>query len=258
MSRKQSVILVSVAFILTIGLLSVRGQEKNSELKDKRIAIQMADKPLLAVFGRLIYKYDIAIGFEESTLDRVHRDYQFETNIPTDKWKAQINVDGEFKGEHIPRPEGHLITVDFKDAPLKDVMNAIVGQMKNYDWEINNDVVNIFPVRGRDPKFVQLLDLKVREFALWKNAEVGFIQTFIFLLPEFKTFLAKNNLRINSLRTFSLWFIERPLPEGMRFSGLTFRELLNAITRSKRGGWILETKKKNVGSQDEEFIDILI
>jgi hypothetical protein len=258
MSKKQIVIILSFVFVLVAESLSVCGQGKGNELKDKKVTIQMANKPLYTVFGRLIYKYDIAIGFEESTLDKDHDHYHFETNVPTDEWKPDYLADKEVISGS-PKFDKHLITVNYKDGRLEDVINAIVKQMQNYDWEINNDVVNIFPIRGRDPRFEKLLKLRIREFVVRSDAEVGIIQPLIVLgLPEFRSFLADNNLYAESDRTAPA-FIERPLPAGMKFSDLTFRELLNEITKSKRGGWILKTNKlKKPENKDKEFIDILI
>lgn len=258
MRKKQAIIFVFFVFVVATGILSVRGQQRDVELKDKRITIQMTNKSIFTIFGRLIYKYDIAIGFEESTLDKDHDDYHFETNIPYDEWKPHYVTDKEVISG-LPDIKNHLITVNYKDARLEDVLNDIIKQMKNYDWKINNDVVNIFPIKGRDPRFEKLLGLRIREFVVWKGAEVGIIQPLIVLeLPEFKAFLAENNLYAESDRT-APWFIKRPLPVGMKFSDLTFKELLNEITKSKRGGWILKTNKlKKPENKDKEVIDILI
>ena len=258
MSKKHVVIFVSFIFVLASGVVSVLGQDKSTKLENKLVTIHMVNKPLVTVFARLIYKYDVAIGLEESMLDSDHNHYDFETNVPPEDQKAKFAGDKEFPSGRSEFYE-HLITVNYKDARLEDVMDDIVKQMKNYDWEINNDVVNIFPVKGQDPKFKKLLDLRIREFAVWKGAEVGIIQPIIVLeLREFRSFLAENNLYAESDRsTFA--FIKRPLPEGMRFSNLTLKELLNAITKSKRGGWILRTgENKKPENKDKKFIDILI
>lgn len=259
MIKKQIVIFISFVLILATGILNIRGQEKKVELKDKRVTIQMANKPLVTVFARLIYKYDVAIGLEESMLDRDHNHYNFETNVPPEDQKAKHAGDKEFPSGRSEFYE-HLITVNFTNARLENVLDDIVKQMQNYDWEINNDVVNIFPIKGRDPTFKKLLDVRIREFAVWKGAEVGIIQQLILReLPEIRAFLAENNLHTDGWRTTSMAFTERPLPEEMRFSDLTLKELLNAITKSKRGGWILQKNKHNIKeNKDKEFIDILI
>ena len=245
--------------ILIAGVSGARAQDKKPELKDKRITIKMKNKMLWDVFMRLMYDYDVAIGFEESTLDSRHDDYEFEVNVPYDEPSEKdangypLNGSGGYPND----VKNHLMTVDFKDARLEDVMNDIVRQMKNYDWEINDEVVNIFPIRGRDPRFEKLLDLKISQFSIEKGRAVGIIQGIIIhILPEIKAFLAENNLYAEASRN-APWYIERPLPVGMKFSNLTFKELLNRITKKKRGGWIL--KRAKLGEeQDEGFIDIII
>jgi hypothetical protein len=239
--------------------LSIRGQEKNNELKDRRITIQMVDKPLVTVFARLIYKYDVAIGFEESMLDRDHDHYVFETNVPPHGQRVKFAGDKEFPSERSEFFE-HLITVNYKDASLGNVLDDIVKQMKNYAWEINNGVVNIFPINGRNPKFEKLLNVRIREFAVPKGTEVGMIQQLILMeLPEIRSFLSENNLFVDGARSTSMAFAERPLSEEIRFYDLTLKDLLNKITKSKRGGWILQNKKqKQAGDKNKDVIDILI
>ena len=93
MLRKIRSLLIGCAVVLTISSLNAFGQEKKVVLKDKRINIQMTQKSLYTVFNRLINKYDIAIGFEESALDRDHRDYYFETNMPLDGRHPSVERD---------------------------------------------------------------------------------------------------------------------------------------------------------------------
>jgi len=255
---KQLALLVGCLFVVATGLIGVCGQERQVSLKDKRISIQMDKKPLFDVFMRLIYEYDVAIGFEQSVLDSEHNDYHFETNIPYDE-PITLMPNGSRRVTTGARPiiDNHLITVYFNDARLEDVMNAIVRQMRNYDWVIEDDVVNIFPVRGRDPVLVKLLDLKIREFVFPKDGKVGLIQPVIVIdMPEFKTFLEQHNLYAEAVKT-APWFNDRPLPAGMKFVNISFRELLNSITKSKRGGWILKSDQPKT-AQDKKVIDILI
>jgi hypothetical protein len=262
--------------VLLIGSLRVVGQEK-VHLREKRITIQMSQKSLYTIFNKLINKYDIAIGLEESALDRDYRDYYFETNVPLDNRASYLEKDyrgsnpetsvtpekrAEYGDKEVLSPTRglgykHLITVDFKDARLEDVLDSIVRQMENYNWEINNDVVNIFPVRGRDQRLKKLLDTRVRNFAVGKGAEIGSIQAQLMLfLPEFKLFLEENNLEPETGGDGSV-FEDRILPDGMSFSDLTFKELLNAITKSNRGGWMLQIKKQR-DKPGKEFVEILI
>lgn len=248
--------LIVIGAILLFCSSNVFGQESEAELKDKRITIRMTRKPLYTVFWRLIQKYDVAIGLEESTLDRNHRHYYFETNVALEQFKAESSSDKEFFGP-IRGFDEHLITVNFEDARLEDVMNSIVRQMQNYAWEINDDVVNIFPIRGRDPRLKKLLDVKVEVFFAGIGAPIGSIQAQLMLFqPEFKTFLKENNLDYETAGPYSS-FQERILPDGMGFTNLTFKELLNAITKSKRGGWILQIKNQK-DKPGIDFVEIMI
>lgn len=257
MLRKNKVLTIGgCALFLFISSLNSFGQENNLPLKDKRITIQMTERPLYTVFYRLIQKYDIAIGFEESELDRAHRHYEFETNIALDRFKASSSSDKEFLPP-VPKFSDNLISLNFKDATLEDVMTSIVAQMKNYDWEINDDVVNIFPIKGRDKRLQRLLDLEIRQFYSGMGDPVGAIQfQLISTMPEFRTFLAENNLEYDTAGPGSS-FEDRILPDGMGFSNMKFKELLNAITRSKRGGWILQIKN-SIRQPGKELLKIYI
>jgi hypothetical protein len=227
---------------------------KQGGFEGQRITVQINQNPLYTVFYRLIQKYDIAIGFEESILDRDHRHYYFGTNVELEHFKKEVSSDKERLGPYT-RFDEHLITVNFKDARLEDVMNAIVRQMENYSWEINDEVVNIFPIRGRDERLAKLLDVKVRTFYVGIGADVGSIQGRLMLfLPEFEKFLAENKLDSRTDRPEPT-DLDHIFPDGMVFTGLTFKQLLNAITKSKRGGWILQIKTDTPG---KEFVEILI
>jgi hypothetical protein len=151
MLQKIRTFLIGFAIALAIGSLGALGQERKIELKDKRVTIQMAGKSFYTVVTRLINKYDVAIGFEESALDREHRDYYFETNVPLDGRDPLVvrdYRDSHFENTVTPEKRAeygdkevfsptralgykHLITVDFKDARLEEVLDAIVKQMEN-------------------------------------------------------------------------------------------------------------------------------
>lgn len=256
MLRKTTYILIGCVIIMAMSSPSILGQENEVALRDKRITIQMSQKPLYTVFWLLIQKYDVAIGFEESSLDKDHWNYLFETNVGWGRYNREPSSDAEPSGLR-PRVTDNLITVNFKDARLEEVMDAIVKQMENYDWEIKNDVVNIYPKRGRDERLKKLLDTRVRVFAVGMGAPVGSIQAQLMLFqPEFEAFVKENNLEAMTDRAGPS-FEERILPDGMAFTDMTFKELLNAITKSKRGGWILQIKTKK-DKPGREFVAILI
>jgi hypothetical protein len=240
MKTKLAMFMGILGFTL-IAMVETPGKPFNDELRDKRITITMKNKPLFDVFRYLINDYDIAIGFEQSNLDDANEYYIFETNIPFEGGEYRT-PDGRpivYAGNR-PIVKDHFITIEYQNARLEDVMNDVVAQMKNYTWRVDNEVINIFPQKGREPKFAQLMDMKINKFLAPKDMQVGYLEALIVLeLPEFKTFVAENGLYTESWQNATR-YLNRPLPESMSFSNLTFRELLNGITRSKRGGWILK------------------
>jgi len=255
MLGKYVSIIIGCMILTTSCSLNVLAQDKGGSSVDKRITIKMTKKSLYTVFYRLIQKHDVAIGFEESILDRDHRHYYFETNVMTNEQKAEWGTDGDISP--VQDCDEPLINVDFKDTRLEVVMDSIVKQLEHYDWEMNNGVVNIFPIRGRDPRLKKLMDIKVSDFAVGMGDQVGSAQAYIMLfLPEFKSFIAEHKLKARTDRPGSI-LGSRILPDGMRFQNMTFKELLNAITKSKRGGWKLQIKNVK-GETTKEFIEILI
>jgi hypothetical protein len=235
---------------------AVFSQGKDTDVRQKRVTIQMSDRPLYTVFSRLVQKYDVAIGFEESVLDRKHRHYYFETNIAIDHGRGDDASDKEMFPP-MPRFKEHLISVNFVEAKLEDVMDKIVDQMVNYDWKVDAGVINIFPKRGRDPRIAKLLEIKVSDFGVGSGSDINAIHAQLMLhLPEFKSFLADNDLEAETGRVGSV-LTDRILPDGLRFSNLTFRQLLNAITRVKRGGWMIQIKERP-DAPGKEFVEILI
>lgn len=263
MSKKTTPIRLCCVIICLAGALFVFGQSKEVALKDKRITIKMEKQPLGVVFRYLIENYDIPIGFEQSILDRGHIEYAFDTNLPAVATYKQQNADGSVKmtttSETAYKAKVHPITLNFENGKLKDVFNQIVKQMENYKWELDDGVVNILPIKGRDERFEKLLGLHIERFTFEKGKTVEDITTRIMLLPEFRRFVKESNLDFNGIRTGVNFVIKakygRKINESMNFSNLTFRELLNKITKIKRGGWILKWRyvSKTTG---KEVVDI--
>jgi len=250
------------ALIFLIGLFPAFGQKKVIVIEDKRITIEIEKRPLGEVFRYLMENYDLAIGFEQSILDRNHNDYCFQTNLPFVGRKKMVSTDGSIKldieVERIFEAKKHPITVSVVNGSLADVFNQIVPQMENYTWELNNGVVNIFPIRGRDDRFNELLETEIRNFILESDKTVNDITFSMFRLGAFNRWLKKNNLHFNPARTGSSIELEaqcgRKLNAEMSFSNLKFRDLLNKITRIKKGGWIL--KWESISASGAENIDL--
>jgi hypothetical protein len=260
MNRKKAIIVLCCVTFCLLGAAPVSGQGARTDLKEKRITITMEAQPLGEVFRYLMVNYDIPIGFEESVLDRGRPDFAFQPNLPAKAQHRAESPDGYLKlnitAQREFQPGVHPITLYIEDGSVEEVFDEIVRQMENYKWEINDGVVNIFPVKGRDPRFERLLSLRVNSFTFEKGKTVQGLTTNIMSLPEF---MQENKLHFNGQRLGTNFVIRaqygRVIDEGMDFSNLTFRDLLNRITKVKRGGWRLKWKwiSKTTG---EEHIDI--
>jgi hypothetical protein len=247
---------IRILFFSLILLISASTHaQSRSELLEKRVTIQMAQKPLFTVFARLTIDYDIPIGLEESLRDADHGHYYFETGMPSETWGAKHS--GREHRSGAPSFDEHLISVDLVDASLKDVMDEIVKQLKFYDWEVRDEVVNIFPIQGRDRRLKKLLDSEISQFIAGAGTKTGTVQTQLLLfLPEVKRFLKDCNLEADTTRVWP-GFPETVIAKDLVFQKMECRAVLNAITKVKRGGWILRLSK-NSGEPNKELINLQI
>lgn len=233
----------SVAFLLWTGALCL-GQTNKQEFLDKKITLNLEKQPLGVVFRHLLVEYDVPIGLELSASDSKSKDFDFDVNIPAYREKQFETTDGQVRisvsVERTFDTKNQSFSIKVENERLEDVLNKIVRQMRKYRWEINNGVVNIVPTERRNAVFERFLALKIRKFVL-KNPRVELIQPYLFFLPQVVEFLKANRLSFSNSRTGVTSTLQRKLPSDLEFSEIGLRELLNEITKIKRGGWILKS-----------------
>ncbi len=260
-------VLSTVAVCCFIGFLvgarPAPGQTNEVRPEERTITIEMTNQPLGSVFGYLMETYDVQIGFEQSNLDIENYDYRFQTNLPF-KGRSYIELDEgvtldiEVEEEFVAK--NHFFTVKVQNGPLKAAMNQIVRQMENYRWEVNEGVINFVPSCGRDEILEELLETRIEKFRLPSGGTVDDITKVIKGLGEFSMWMKRNNLYFNPTRTGSSILLEaqyrRKLESSLNFCDLSFRELLNRITKSKKGGWILKRRVKTRDGKEQIYLDI--
>jgi hypothetical protein len=235
---------------LAFGTIQTIGKENGLLLKNKLISIHYENAHLGTIFRDLIENYDVAIGLELSNLDSDHTEYHFETNRIYDNQSYSIDSRTGAKKkveQRIFYVKTKQFTIKAENEPLENVLNEIVSQMKYYDWEINDDIVNIFPIEGRDEKVQELLNTKIKNYTLQidkfavNSLRIHALVGIINILPEIREFRRNNEIQVsiganppNS---------DRPFTETLVFSDLTLKELLNKITKHKRGGWHINYSK---------------
>lgn len=257
---------LSCIFLVLIATSVAHSQiTRSEELRDVRVTMKMDRESFGKVMWDLMTTYDIAIGFEESVLDRDHSDYDFQARLPAKpetiqrRMKAQEanhNAEVSVVVERYFPVKQNWISINAQNTRLEDVLDSIVSQMENYSWEINDGVVNIFPVRGRDTRYEALLNLNIKRFRVFKGNSSSMIRSRIRELPEFKEFLAERGIH-SSAATPGEGFGNVPLSDEFEFSNVSFRDLLNKITVLKRGGWVLRYKG-DPAKEGKEYIEILI
>lgn len=235
---------------------SGKAQHADSDLRTQLVTVKMEHQPLGKVFRKLIFEYGVRIGFEESVLDSTHRDFDFETSELPGMRPARVSPNGPLMT--IDREfdtKGHWITINAEGTPLQEVLDSIVAQMKNYRWELNDGVINIYPLEGRDARYADLLNLKISHYKANKGGSAGLLRNFIFELPEVIQFLAENKIFSTYQRRE---FDSRPLKTDIELSNMSLRTVLNDIAKAKgEGGWIVRLNKLFV-TPGKEFIEIEI
>lgn len=232
-------VIASLSLICTLFFSTGSSQTISTRLKDRKVSIKVVAEPLGSVFGRLMFEYDLNIGFEESTDDREHSDYKFETNLFCYTIKSFEGQKFESAGiRRLFNSRSHFISLDLAERPLSEVLDRVVEQMSNYRWEINDGVINIIPTKGRDETFRQFLDLRIAKYYLDKGTRVGKIKSSLAELPEVKEFLLLHKLNYSYYRAV-IGELNLTINESANFSSIKIRDLLNRIAKLKNGGWIL-------------------
>jgi len=252
-------LLAGTLCLLFAGALVLDAQSPDqSFLKDRRINLSLDKAPLGMVFECLMIDFDVPIGFEESINDRNHDDFSFDPNAPQYVKRTIQTPQGlRYPSSVIVyQPKNHWFNIHADNEPLSNVLDMLVKQMGDYKWEINDDVVNIFPVSGRDEKFKLLLDLKISKFEMSRPFFLIKIRDKIVKLPELTQFLAANDLRMTLYRSGDTDNLIREASSELNFSNVSLRDLLNGIAKIKRGGWIL--KESDLYGPNSRVIDIQI
>ncbi|MGD9587462.1 MAG: hypothetical protein AB7Q37_09625 [Pyrinomonadaceae bacterium] len=233
----------AVLLVILSAFMMVDAQHRATpEALDSKITVDLEKQPLGMIFRKLIYDYKIPIGFEESTLDSDHNDFFFEVNPPIGQVHPSFGVKQKW------------ITIKVKEASLSDVLATLVVQLGNYRWEIDGGVVNIIPSKGRDVRYQQLLDSRIREFTFEQGMPVGMLREQVRAIPEIKAFLRSTNLNMSDLRN-PYGDPSRPVSEDITEANVTLKELLNSIVRRKGGGWFIRSNK-TVNPKGKEFLEL--
>jgi hypothetical protein len=151
--------------------------------------------------------------------------------------EKDIPIGIEFSSNEKNEPR---LNIDVKKAPLVEVLNLIVQQEPAYVWELRDGVINLTPVKDRDPFFERLLNTPIREFVSPKGNNKFAIRDALLDLPEVNKLIAANGVEADRLgypHKPSIYANDADLSD----KNTDFRSLLNKIIReSEHNSWILQ------------------
>lgn len=223
--------------IFAVLVFGVATSFAQSDIRDKRVTIHIKNAPFSVVAGTLIQDFDVPIGLEMSPLTPVD-DFIFEPNL------SYTLPDGDHMKWPIPKeewykPKKYSFSLDVDNAPLSDVMDAIIKQMPEYRWESDGKVINILPISDRDDRIVKLLATKIEKFESEVDPRIVTVRLSFLEAPEILQFVNDSHIGISKSVDLASTNTFRQLVGKIHFERQTVKEILNSILFVKRGGWIV-------------------
>lgn len=182
---------------------------KNTDLATRLIKNVALEGKFSNLLTRLSLDYDIPLGLEISSDEQLSNHYK----------------------------------VELSEGTVADLMSQIVSQNGQYDWIIENGVVNIFPRdKYRDTFLAELLTVRIGSFAVDKNSDCLKLQNDLVKAPEIKAVIDAHGMQTGI--NFSGAYIPRLGQQfSLKVSDITLKALLNQIIRESplARTWIIST-----------------
>lgn len=223
MRRKQLAKIAIYAFGLsvlsTINFVREASAFNNPDLLTRRIrATAIKGESIDQVLDRLSDEYGIAVGMEL----------------------------GDPKST--PRSE---IDLNLPETNLKDFLDSVIAKDSRYTWKLEEGVIHVWPLTGRDTLVAALLDIKISHFSITGGTSRYRICYGIMDLPEIRSQLVIAGVEpMIFLSSGSM----TKVGEATSFdeTNLTLRELLDRIVlRTEMKQWVITRWGKN-----NEFITL--
>ena len=182
---------------------------KNTDLATRLIKNVALEGKFSNLLTRLSLDYDIPLGLEISSDEQLSNHYK----------------------------------VELSEGTVADLMSQIVSQNGQYDWIIENGVVNIFPRdKYRDAFLAELLTVRIGSIAVDKNSDCLKLQNDLVKAPEIKAVIDAHGMQTGI--NFSGAYIPRLGQQfSLKVSDITLKALLNQIIRESplARTWIIST-----------------
>ena len=132
------------------------------------------------------------------------------------------------------------LSVDENQRTVGDVLNHIVKQVPMYKWELLDGIINVIPVRGRNPLLENFLSIQVREYKATTDFNKFTLRNKIYDLPEVELFLTVSKLKTERLRDHPYHPSIYANDADLSISGTNVLGILNnIISKSEHHFWML-------------------
>jgi hypothetical protein len=123
--------------------------------------------------------------------------------------------------------------MDIENGTLSDVLTQFVNRHGEYDWEIKDGVVNVFPRDyDRDVLVNQLLQTDISRFSIEENSTCSGVQASITADPGIKTILEIYGLTPESeLNSSGFGFPTLGRHFALQLSNINVRSILNKVVK---------------------------
>jgi len=129
--------------------------------------------------------------------------------------------------------------VRVENGTLREILDSLVKQEKEYSWEIRNGAINIYPAQARDGVLKSFLETRVTSFILGKGEGRVAISQRIKNLGSIRSFLDSRTL-VLSISTLPDVLLDNTT--GMHAEETDLRGVLNEIikTRPESKRWLIK------------------
>jgi hypothetical protein len=197
--------LFSVLVILVVMTMFGYGQSQGNPLLEKHVEIKLNNGSILeAVYA--LSRSEVEIGFEA---------------------RADLDVDSD------PR-------ISLNDGKVKDILNSLISQDPSYKWEVNDGVINIFPITGRNELITSFLKTLVGPIHILPGEKRISISTQINNSLELQT-LQEKSVKVLIFQSTVLG-IEDTVSKELNIPRADARTVLNNLIKSEIGSklWIIK------------------
>jgi hypothetical protein len=133
--------------------VAIDRRESLADLPLGNVHIEKSNVPLL--LSEIAFKYSVPIGVEVSPDDNLLK-------------------------------EGHII-VQINGGTLKDVLDSVIAQVPIYTWDIEDEVINVFPRGNREPLLKALLETQLQTLSIEEKTNRFKFREMLTQRPELKS-----------------------------------------------------------------------